>query len=213
MLAGEGETLALGAALARAGLREGAVHLAGDLGAGKTTFVRGFLRALGVAGPIRSPTFTLVEEYRAGATAVVHYDLYRLSDAEELEYLGIRDHLGSGALCFFEWPERGAGVLPAPVLDVRFDHPTGDGARTDGRRVWWRRARTRRTRRLGAGGTGPFSRAGGAEESRRRRGSRRRTPRPPPPGLTAARSAPVFGRVRGLRTGRCRKMRFPMFEI
>lgn len=136
MLAGEGETLALGAALARAGLREGAVYLAGDLGAGKTTFVRGFLRALGVAGPIRSPTFTLVEEYRAGAAAVVHYDLYRLSDAEELEYLGVRDHLGSGALCLFEWPERGAGVLPAPVLDVRFDHPPGDGARTDGRRVW-----------------------------------------------------------------------------
>ena len=138
VLAGEGETLALGAALARAGLREGAVYLAGDLGAGKTTFVRGFLRALGVAGPIRSPTFTLVEEYRAGAAAVVHYDLYRLAEAEELEYLGLRDHVGSGALCLFEWPERGSGVLPAPVLDVRFDYASGEGTgmRTAARRVW-----------------------------------------------------------------------------
>ena len=136
MLAGEGATLALGAALARAGLREGAVYLAGDLGAGKTTFVRGFLRALGVTGLIRSPTFTLVEEYQAGAAAVVHYDLYRLSAAEELEYLGLRDHLGSGALCIFEWPERGSGVLPAPVLDVRFDYIAGEGTQTAARRVW-----------------------------------------------------------------------------
>ena len=138
MLAGEGETLALGAALACAGLREGAVYLAGDLGAGKTTFVRGFLRALGVAGPIRSPTFTLVEEYRAGAAAVVHYDLYRLAEAEDLEYLGLRDHVGSGALCLFEWPERGAGLLPPPALDVRFDYDPGEGTgmRIAARRVW-----------------------------------------------------------------------------
>ena len=120
-LAGEAGTLALGAALARAGLVRGVVYLAGELGAGKTTLVRGFLRASGVAGTIRSPTFTLVEEYRTSKTTVVHYDLYRLSDPEELEYLGLRDHLAMDSLCFFEWPERGAGVLPAPALEVRLD--------------------------------------------------------------------------------------------
>ena len=136
-LDGEGKTLALGAALARAGLREGAVYLAGELGAGKTTLVRGFLRALGVIGAIRSPTFTLVEEYRIGAATVVHYDLYRLSDAEELEYLGLRDHVGTGSLCFFEWPERGSGVLPDPALEIHFAHAGGglDASAGQARRV------------------------------------------------------------------------------
>ena len=123
MLAGEGRTMALGAALARAGLRRGAVFLAGELGTGKTTLVRGFLRASGVTGTIRSPTFTLVEEYRIGAVTVGHYDLYRLSDPEELEYLGLRDHLAAGSLCFFEWPERGSGVLPEPEIELRLEHP------------------------------------------------------------------------------------------
>ena len=98
------------------------MHLTGALGTGKTTLVRGFLRALGVTGLIRSPTFTLVEEYRIGAMAVGHYDLYRLADAEELEFLGLRDHLRPGSLCFFEWPERGSGVLPEAALDLRLDH-------------------------------------------------------------------------------------------
>ena len=137
MLAGEGGTMALGAALARAGLRRGAVYLAGELGTGKTTLVRGFLRASGVIGTIRSPTFTLVEEYRIGAMTVGHYDLYRLSDPEELEFLGLRDHLAQGALCFFEWPERGSGVLPEPGIEIRLEHPE-KGRRTgaaDVRRV------------------------------------------------------------------------------
>ena len=126
--------MAFGAALARAGLRRGAVWLSGELGAGKTTLVRGFLRAAGVAGTIRSPTFTLVEEYRIGAMEVRHYDLYRLSDPEELELLGLRDHLAADSLCFFEWPERGAGVLPDPDLDVRLEYAGGGGA-DDARRV------------------------------------------------------------------------------
>ena len=117
----------LGAALARAGLRRGAVFLRGELGAGKTTLVRGFLRELGIGGTIRSPTYTLVEEYRAGGTDVRHYDLYRLGGPAELEYLGLRDHLLAGALCFFEWPERGAGALPEPVLEVHLAHGL-DGA-------------------------------------------------------------------------------------
>ena len=118
--------MALGAALARAGLRRGVVFLAGELGTGKTTLVRGFLRAAGVTGTIRSPTFTLVEEYRLGSMTVGHYDLYRLSDPEDLEFLGLRDHLAVDALCFFEWPERGAGILPDPGLEVRLDYAGGE---------------------------------------------------------------------------------------
>jgi len=136
-LAGEAHTMAFGAALAHAGLRRGSVHLSGDLGTGKTTLVRGFLRALGVTEAIRSPTFTLVEEYRIGEATVVHYDLYRLSDPEELEYLGLRDHLSGSSLCFFEWPERGAGTLPAPALAIHLAHADEEGtARTeDSRRL------------------------------------------------------------------------------
>ena len=126
--------MALGAALAAAGLSRGAVYLAGELGTGKTTLVRGFLRAAGVTGTIRSPTFTLVEEYRIGASMVGHYDLYRLSDPEELEFLGLRDHLAADALVFFEWPERGAGVLPRPDLDIRLEHAEAAPG-TDARRV------------------------------------------------------------------------------
>lgn len=134
VLAGEGATMAFGAALASAGLSRGAVYLAGELGTGKTTLVRGFLRAAGVTGTIRSPTFTLVEEYRIGASTVGHYDLYRLSDPEELEFLGLRDHLAADALLFFEWPERGAGVLPHPDLDIRFEYAEAEPG-TDARRV------------------------------------------------------------------------------
>ena len=134
VLAGEAAMMALGAALAGAGLSRGVVYLAGDLGAGKTTLVRGFLRAAGVTGAIRSPTFTLVEEYRVGASMVGHYDLYRLSDPEELEFLGLRDHLAADALVFFEWPERGTGVLPPPDIEIRLEHAeTTPG--TDARRV------------------------------------------------------------------------------
>ena len=134
VLVGEAGTMALGGALARAGLCRGAVYLAGELGAGKTTLVRGFLRAAGVTGTIRSPTFTLVEEYRIGTMSVRHYDLYRLSDPEEIEFLGLRDHVAADSLCFFEWPERGVGLLPDPQLRIRFDH-AGGGRADDARRV------------------------------------------------------------------------------
>jgi tRNA threonylcarbamoyladenosine biosynthesis protein TsaE len=112
----------LGAALAVGCPRPCIIFLAGDLGAGKTTLVRGFLRALGHDGPVRSPTFTLLEPYELGSGPVFHLDLYRLGDPEELAYLGLRDLLGGRAILLVEWPERGAGELPAPDLRIAIAH-------------------------------------------------------------------------------------------
>jgi tRNA threonylcarbamoyladenosine biosynthesis protein TsaE len=97
------------------------IFLEGDLGAGKTTFVRGVLRALGVSGPIRSPTFTLLETYEAAGRTFAHLDLYRLS-APEIEAIGLRDLLTRGTVLFVEWPERGgAGALPPADVRVRLE--------------------------------------------------------------------------------------------
>jgi len=116
------ETEAFGALLARTrppGMRLLVMELSGDLGAGKTTLVRGFLHECGVRSAVRSPTYTLVETYAVGAVTFVHLDLYRLSDPSELENLGLRDWAGNGYVWLIEWPERGAGRLPAPDLSVR----------------------------------------------------------------------------------------------
>jgi tRNA threonylcarbamoyladenosine biosynthesis protein TsaE len=88
------------------------VFLKGDLGSGKTTLARGFLRALGVTGTIRSPTYTLLERYDTAAATVVHLDLYRLRSASELEPLGIAELHRAGHVWLVEWPERGDGRLP-----------------------------------------------------------------------------------------------------
>jgi len=96
------------------------LHLTGELGAGKTTFARGFLRALGVTDPVRSPTFTLLELYPAGALTLVHVDLYRLHDAAELDSLGLRDFALPDFLWLIEWPANGGGRLPPPDLMLSF---------------------------------------------------------------------------------------------
>ena len=99
------------------------IHLRGPLGAGKTTLVRGLARALGIDVPVKSPTYTLVEPYACPAAGpydkLYHFDLYRLSDGEELEYLGARDIFAEAAICVIEWPERAGDWLPQADLELR----------------------------------------------------------------------------------------------
>jgi tRNA threonylcarbamoyladenosine biosynthesis protein TsaE len=101
------------------------VHLRGELGAGKTTWTRGALRSLGVPGPVRSPTYALLEPHVAPDCVCVHADLYRLGDASDLETLGLADYDRAGAVWFIEWPERATDRLAAPDLAIDFER---DGA-------------------------------------------------------------------------------------
>lgn len=120
-------TASLGAAVAKAlGNRAGGVvYLEGPLGAGKTTLARGLLRALGVSGAIRSPTYTLLEPYEIAGKSLVHLDLYRLVDERELEPLGLRDYPPERCWWLVEWPERGGGRLPASDLRIQLAHDAG----------------------------------------------------------------------------------------
>ena len=112
------------------------VRLEGDLGAGKTTLARGLLRALGQEGPVRSPTYTLVESYEvsveAGVLKIAHLDLYRLADPEELEFIGWQDLLSEPGLILVEWPDRGGDLLPENGLRVRIEY-RGDGREVE---IW-----------------------------------------------------------------------------
>lgn len=119
----EQATLDLGAQLAHAcPSQQCIIYLSGELGVGKTTLVRGFLRALGYQGAVKSPTYTLVEPYQLDHRQLFHFDLYRIHDPEELMYLGLEEYFNGTALCLIEWPSQAAGLLPKADIDIELHH-------------------------------------------------------------------------------------------
>lgn len=121
-LPNEDEQLAFASQVASVVVKGTVIFLNGDLGTGKTTFVRGFLRGLGYDGVVKSPTYTLVEPYQLTNFAIYHFDLYRLADPEEIEYAGGRDYFDGEAISLIEWPEKAQGFLPEPDLVLHLEY-------------------------------------------------------------------------------------------
>jgi tRNA threonylcarbamoyladenosine biosynthesis protein TsaE len=125
-LADEAVTLSLGDRLSRT-LRAGqSIYLHGDLGAGKTTLVRGLLHGMGHVGKVKSPTYTLVEPYVISGLSLYHFDLYRFNDPEEWDAAGFRDYFNAATICLVEWPEKARELLPDPDIDIVLT-PMGEG--------------------------------------------------------------------------------------
>ncbi len=122
LIADDAAMRAFGARLLSACNSGGIITLHGNLGTGKTTLVRGALESLGVTTGVRSPTYTLVEYYPFESLSIAHFDLYRLADPEELEYLGFRDYLNDNTVCFIEWPERARALLSEVDLEIGLDY-------------------------------------------------------------------------------------------
>ena len=121
---------ALGAELVKNLQAPAVVYLRGELGTGKTTLVRGALRALGHRGSVKSPTFTIVESYPLKSLEVHHFDLYRITDPEELQWIGLREYFHNQAIGFIEWPEKGQSGIPPATVEVQIFH-AGDHRRVE----------------------------------------------------------------------------------
>lgn len=124
----ESAMLALGKRLADESKVGDIIYLIGDLGAGKTTLTRGFLRAFGIEEPVKSPTFTLIETYHANETLIYHFDFYRLNDPKELNQIGLNDYFTEDVICLIEWPEKAENYLPESTRYCKIEIPDkGEG--------------------------------------------------------------------------------------